>query len=122
LGHVPVEQVHELYQLADIFSAPSRWPEPFGLVFAEAQASGLPVVATNRGGIPEIVSAGRTGLLIDDQESVSQLKESLMRLIDSKKLRLEMGQEGAKLVRERFGWAKTAARYSEIYRDLLRER
>jgi glycosyltransferase involved in cell wall biosynthesis len=49
----------------DVLAIPSRWHEPFGLVAAEAAARGVPVVASRRGGLPEIVDDGVTGWLYD---------------------------------------------------------
>jgi glycosyltransferase involved in cell wall biosynthesis len=49
----------------------SRWDEPFGMVAAEAQAAGTPVVASRRGGIPEVVRHGVTGYLVRDQDTAA---------------------------------------------------
>jgi glycosyltransferase involved in cell wall biosynthesis len=60
---------------------PSRWDEPFGLVAAEAQASGTPVVAYRRGALPEVIADGETGFLVDegDEESAGlAVREALL--------------------------------------------
>jgi glycosyltransferase involved in cell wall biosynthesis len=50
---------------ASVLLVPSLWDEPFGLVAAEAQAAGTPVLATRRGALPEVVDDGRSGLFMD---------------------------------------------------------
>ncbi len=59
---------HELLAQIDLLVVPSRWAEPLGRVPLEAYAHGVPVVASRRGGLPEIVDEGRTGLLFDPDE------------------------------------------------------
>ena len=65
---------------------PIEWPEPFGLVMIEAMACGVPVIAFNRGSVPEIVEDGVTGLIVEDEKGaigaldrVSQLSREQIR-------------------------------------------
>ena len=90
----------ELYQQSDIFVLPT-YHEAFGLVFAEAMAAGLPVVATNINAIPEIVTDGVTGFLIQAGDRV-QLAERLRRLISDVSLRRAMGAEGRAVALKKF--------------------
>src|SRR5262249_50222358 len=49
---------------------PIRWPEPFGLVMAEALAAGTPVIAVRAGSVPELIEDGRTGFICDDEDGM----------------------------------------------------
>ena len=62
LGVVPPR---ELFEQIDVLAVPSLWREPFGRIVIEANAWGIPVVASRRGGLPEIVDDGVTGFLFD---------------------------------------------------------
>jgi glycosyltransferase involved in cell wall biosynthesis len=75
--------------------------EPFGLVTVEAMAQGVPVVATNSGGSPEIVRDGVEGFLVEPGDAAT-LAGRLDVLLDSSGLRREMGRRGRKRVRRRF--------------------
>ena len=118
LGFVPPAQMPELFGLADLFAGPSVWEEPFGLVFLEAQAAGLPVVATRRGGIPEVVEDGVTGLLVDDPSRPEILAQPIVRLLQDAARREQMGREGRARA-ERFTWRETAAQTLQLYRRLM---
>ena len=79
------------YEGIDICAVPSRFSEPFGLVAAEAGARGIPVVATRRGGLPEIVEHGETGYLVE-AEAPPELAERLRELVGHPKQRRKMGR------------------------------
>jgi glycosyltransferase involved in cell wall biosynthesis len=89
---------------------PIDWPEPFGLVMIEAMACGAPVIAYNRGAVPELVEEGVTGFVVEDEMSAVNAVRHVPRLSRT-------------TIRERFEERFTARRmardYLEIYRDLL---
>ena len=60
--------------------APIAWPEPFGLVLIEAMACGTPVIAFNRGSVPEIVEDGLTGFIVERKEEAVAATDQLSRL------------------------------------------
>lgn len=80
----------------------------------EAMAAGLPVVATNVGGIPEIVVEGETGLLVEPREA-GQLAEAIERLVDDRDLRLLMGRNGRSRGEREFGLDRTASAFRRAY-------
>lgn len=106
----------------DIFALATR-QEASGTVYVEAQASGLPVVGTDVGGVCEMMRDGRTGILVplDDRDA---LVAALQRLIDDPGLRQRMGQAGRSMVRDEgvFSPERLAERTEEVYLRWLRER
>lgn len=101
----------------DLYVHPARM-EGFGIAVVEAMATGKAVVATNIGGLPEVVEHEWTGLLVasDNPEALSVAVASLLR---DKILREEMGKRGAKLVRERFDLKVSIAAIEQVYRHIL---
>jgi glycosyltransferase involved in cell wall biosynthesis len=89
------DELFELFRQADIFVLPTIG-ETYGLVICEAMASGLPVVATNVGAIPEIVEDGVSGVLVPPN-SPSALADSLQRLVRQPEQRRSMGERGLQL-------------------------
>jgi glycosyltransferase involved in cell wall biosynthesis len=74
-GEVPDERKRELLAGARALLFPIQWPEPFGLVMIEAMACGTPVIATPHGAVPEVVTHGETGLVVEsEQEMVEAVK------------------------------------------------
>lgn len=67
IGEIGLEEKVTLYQGATALLFPVLWDEPFGLVMIEAMACGTPVVAYNRGAVPEVVVDGKTGFIVDTQ-------------------------------------------------------
>jgi glycosyltransferase involved in cell wall biosynthesis len=86
------------------------WPEPFGLVMIEAMACGTPVIAFNRGAVPEIVEEGLTGFIVEDEAEAVAAVDKISRL-------------SRKKIRERFERRFTARRMAEdylaVYRNLM---
>lgn len=101
----PLKTPREIFSSIDICVVPSRSQDPCPTVALETAHFGVPIVATRRGGLPEIVQDGRTGYLVD-AESPAQLAEKLKLLIQNIELRQQMSREaksyGARhLTRER---------------------
>jgi glycosyltransferase involved in cell wall biosynthesis len=92
LGHVDRTALALEYSRADCFCLPTV-QEGFGLVFAEAMAAGLPVVACRAAAVPEIVREGETGLLVEPRAPAA-LADALVRMLDDERLRREMGMAG----------------------------
>ncbi len=89
---------------------PIDWPEPFGLVMIEAMACGTPVVAWNRGSVPEVIEEGVTGFVVSsEEEAVAALREAA---------RLDRATVRARF-EARFTAERMAADYVAIYRRLL---
>lgn len=97
LGDIPDEQLGAIYAQADIFAMTSmphkRSVEGFGLVYLEAGAHGLPVVAHAIGGVPEAVADGETGLLVAPGDSAA-LTAAFARLLGDPALRRRLGEAG----------------------------
>jgi starch synthase len=117
------EDLIHLHSQATVFVCPSIY-EPFGLVILEAMACETPVVASNVGGIPEIVVEGETGYLVDfdpaDPESfTSAMADRMEKLLTDPALAAKMGKAGRVRVLQHFGWRAIAAQTVELYGRLL---
>jgi glycosyltransferase involved in cell wall biosynthesis len=113
VGEADARMKRELYRGARALLAPITWEEPFGLVLAEAQACGTPVITFNRGAAPEVVESGRTGSVVDGIDSmvgaVARLGE-----IDPMACREHVAQ--------RFDGPVMAANYVRIYKSMIQPR
>ncbi|MEM2459536.1 MAG: glycosyltransferase family 4 protein, partial [Candidatus Bathyarchaeia archaeon] len=117
LGYYPDEMLPRLYQAADIFVFPSIYENmPFAVL--EALASGLPVITTKVGGIPEIIDDGENGFLIEPFNA-RKLAERLLYLVENPTVAYEMGAAGRKTVEERFNWNKIIKQITAVYREVL---
>jgi glycosyltransferase involved in cell wall biosynthesis len=103
----------------DIFVLPSD-SEALPTVLIEAGAAGLPVVASNVGGVPEIVEDGVTGILIPPQDPQA-LADAIKRLIDDPVLARGMGDEAYQRVREKFTLSSQTTELIELYESVLCE-
>jgi len=91
------DDVPILMKTFDVFCHPSIEPEPFATVVVEAMMAGVPVIGTNIGGTPEIISHGQTGFLVPPNDP-QKLAAVLSHLAADQKLRQKVGREGQKLV------------------------
>jgi glycosyltransferase involved in cell wall biosynthesis len=118
LGFVPHDELVRLYERAAVVACPSR-REGYGVVCAEAMASGRPVVASAVGGLRDLVVDGETGLLVAPGD-VAALRAALERLLGDPVLRLRLGQAARARAREGFSWTAatdaTLAAYDEASR------
>ena len=108
--------VQPYLQAADVFLCPSMWAEAAGLVNLEAQACGLPVVASRIGGIPEYVLDGRTGFLFEPGDA-GGLATQVRRLIDDPELRRTMAAAARTWALERFAPEARLPEWLDLYRN-----
>ncbi len=101
----------------DIFVLPSDC-EPFGLVLVEAMAHGLPVVATNAGGVPEIVKHNETGLLVPPQNA-NAMANAIYHLICNPLKRMQMGESAKYQVRRMFNKQDMVKAYEQLYSKVI---
>ncbi|MFZ9283247.1 MAG: glycosyltransferase family 4 protein [Candidatus Nanopelagicales bacterium] len=104
LGSIPYDELPQVYQMADVFAMPCRTRffgldvEGFGIVYLEAAATGLPVIAGNSGGAVEAVLPGITGELAER----NNLEKKLRQLLQDEQLRERYGQQGRRWVETEF--------------------
>jgi glycosyltransferase involved in cell wall biosynthesis len=122
LGFVDHSELPRLFSELDIFVMPSTVDdESFGVAAIEASATGLPVVASNVGGIPEVVVDNVTGYLVE-KKNVERLAEAIEILIHDPRLRLEMGKAGREFVEREYVWKDNLAAMKNLYEKILGER
>jgi glycosyltransferase involved in cell wall biosynthesis len=109
--------VPQLMEAADVFAMPSLG-EPYGLVYVEAMAMELPVVALRHGGTPEVVEDGVTGLLSEPGD-LPRLTEHLLLLLETPAVRHEMGRRGRRRVEALFTAQRMADDVDSMYQRLL---
>jgi len=102
LGPLPPEDVRHFYAALDVFAMPSR-TDSFGIVFLEAWANGLPVVAAAAGGVREVVRHDRTGLLVPFG-AVPDLAGAIRGLVDDPALARRLGTTGREQVARGHAW------------------
>ena len=117
-GRIPRERMHRFYSAGDLFAFPG-FRESLGMVFLEAQACGLPVVAFDTGGIPEVVAGGDTGILtpLGDFEAYTEAVDAL---VTDAGLRRRLGRAAAAGVRRRHDLARNYAIVEQRLADVLR--
>ncbi len=119
IGYIKKEKYLYL-KAADIFVLPSLFSgECFPLVNLEAMACGVPVVASDIGGVSDIVRNGVNGILVQPGSS-EDLAQALLELINNEKLCKQMGQNGLSMVQD-YKWDIIAANTEQLYREVLRK-
>jgi len=113
------EQVAQYYQAADLYLQPSR-VDTFPTTVLEALASGIPVVATAVGGIPEQIVEGKTGFLVPPGDA-GAMAGWVLNLLGNEGFRLQMGREAAEDAARRFSLERMVRDYLAFYREILEE-
>jgi phosphatidylinositol alpha-1,6-mannosyltransferase len=120
LGAVSDQEMMDCYRECDIFVMSNRAVgkdcEGFGIVFLEAQAHGIPVIAGANGGTGDAMVHGLTGLRVDcqDYENPVHLTEAIDDLVSTPELRRNMGMVGRKFVMENFDWSRISERARNV--------
>ena len=108
-GRVQYTQLPQYFQAADLFVMPSRSRlaglevEGLGIVYLEASACGIPVIAGKSGGAPDAVLSGETGLLVDGKNP-TEISNTIVALLPDRNRLLAMGKAGNKWVSEEWSW------------------
>ncbi|TXD85029.1 N-acetyl-alpha-D-glucosaminyl L-malate synthase BshA [Subsaximicrobium wynnwilliamsii] len=111
-------EIDKILCFSDLFLLPSR-TESFGLAALEAMASGVPVISSNTGGIPEVNIDGVTGFLSDVNDVESMSKNAIYILSDPK--RLQEFKDHAKKASSKFAIAEVVPMYEAIYKETIRK-
>ena len=119
-GFIPPAHIPPMYLLGDLFVGPSQNNEGLGIVFLEASASGLPVIATSMGGIPEVVINDVNGVLLAQKDDPQELADNILFLLLNEPRRRQLGQQGRKLVLDNFTWDNIARLQEELYDNILK--
>ena len=112
---VPHLTLADHYRSADIVIVPSR-SESFGLVAAEAQACGTPVVASNTGGLPYVIDAAESGLLVDDHDPEA-FATAICAILEHPTFHDRLSRSAVSFS-QRFSWDSTATRLIELYEGI----
>lgn len=122
-GRVSNEDLASHYHSADVFVLPSinisGKTEALGVVLLEAMASGCPVVGSNVGGIPDIITDGENGFLVPEQNPKA-LAEAIIRILSNETLKDKFRKNGLKRIQESFSRNKISECFSMVYDLVLR--
>ncbi|MFH1093633.1 MAG: glycosyltransferase family 4 protein [Candidatus Omnitrophota bacterium] len=115
-----ISNTAEVLQEIDIFVMPSV-QEGLGLSILEALACGIPVVASNVGGIPSIIKHDVSGLLVEPGNPMA-LAGAIMHLMEDRSLAIRLGKKGRQEVEERFNLGKMAADMEKLYEEAIKKK
>jgi glycosyltransferase involved in cell wall biosynthesis len=112
IGELSQDQLSEFYGSAKALLYPIEWEEPFGLVVAEAMACGTPVIAYNRGSMPELIEEGKTGFVVDSDINGMIKKMKLVDDVDRNYVREHVSKN--------FSKEKMVEEYEKFYEDIIK--
>ena len=123
IGAIDYDEVPSIFQKIDVLVMPTqttrRIREQFGRVIVEAMASGVPVIGSTSGAIPEVI--GDAGLVVPEGDAVA-LAEALDRLLSDPALRRKLAGAGRERVELNYSWRRVAEKTYEFYQRILRMR
>jgi glycosyltransferase involved in cell wall biosynthesis len=114
------KDIHRYYEIMDI-SVLTSFSEGLSLTLLESMSHGIPVVATEVGGNPEVVADGQTGYLVPVNDT-RILVDRIVELLKNQDVRRRMGNEGRRCIERKFRMRDVASRYIEIYKGLMPDR
>lgn len=120
-GRVPSAELAAHHTIADVFAMPSRTRgagldvEGLGIVYLEASATGVPVVAGNSGGAPETVLEGKTGHVVDGRDA-TRIANAIVDILSDRDAAAKMGAAGREFVERQWRWDSLGARLRHLLR------
>ena len=118
-GFVTPSDMPSYFSLMDIFVAPALWDEPFATVYIEAGAMGLPVITSARGGIPELIVPGESGLLLAEPSDPNCLANAIIALLQNPSLAHQYGMKLRSQVENGLTWDHIAQATDECYDAII---
>jgi glycosyltransferase involved in cell wall biosynthesis len=116
-GYFPDKKLPKLYQAADVFAFSTFYEHhPFAML--EALSTGLPMVTTNVGGIPETITDGKNGFMCQPF-NVKQMSDRILNLLEHPAAAQEMGYQARKTIEERFDWRIIVKKVLAVYNEVL---
>lgn len=109
------DDINEIMKSSDIFILPSKY-EGMPIVLIEAMASGLPIIVTPVGGIPDMISNDVNGLMVADYRSDTELSDAICKLIDNEQIREKIGRK-AKTDANRYSSQEMTELYLKLYQQ-----
>ena len=121
LGHLSRNEMELAFKGAWAQVVPSQWQEPFGIVAAEAMMRGTPVIASNLGGLTEIIQDNKTGLLFK-HDNIQELTGLIIKILSDQNLAINMGKAAHKVALDNFSEESFAKKFLELYRRIQPQR
>lgn len=119
-GYVLRSKMPAFYASGDCFVCPSQGHEAFGLVNVEAMASGVPVVASRNGGIPEIINHRHNGLLVTDYRNPEAFAKEIRAVATDREFAVKLASQAREDALKNFSWRKTTKKLEFIYASKVR--
>lgn len=113
IGYVPDDLMAPYYRQARLFVLPSLF-EPFGMTATEAMACGIPVVASRFGGISNVITSGKNGILIDPSNP-EEFSGSMIELLKNQEIARRIGQQAAETIRKHYSWEAVTEKFLKFY-------
>lgn len=120
-GYVPALQLPRVLSAADVGVLPSVEPEGMPLSILEFAACGMPVVASNVGGVAEVIRDGADGFLIDPRRVGAELESPLIRLMQDPELRERFGRSARARAEAQFSWSRVSAEFEQVLSEFAEE-
>ena len=120
VGFIPDDKLSDYYSQANIFVLPSisSVQEGFGIVALEALACKTPVVTTDIVGIADDLQMSKSGTVVKPKD-VESLAREIIKILNNEKLQLSMGDNGRKMVGDKYTWKKVAETMANIYQEII---
>lgn len=119
VGQIPYNDVPDFLQQLDLVVVPSILDsESFGVAAVEASACGVPVIASNVGGLPEVVENGKTGIIVEPK-SPEAIAQAIITLLNNEQLNSTMGENGRKRVERLYNWEDNVSIVEGVYSEII---